>query len=95
MGEVAVTVAFTISHQVPGMVYFAVSSPASRMSRADFGSRSPSLCDLRLLTGGFSLGCALVLAGCDGVQSALEPAGSGAARIAELFWWLVGGAVLI
>lgn len=38
---------------------------------------------------------ALVLSGCGGSQSALDPAGWGAARIAELFWWLTGGAVVI
>ena len=36
-----------------------------------------------------------MLAGCGGVQSALEPAGWGAERIAVLFWWLVGGAVVV
>ncbi|HMB91143.1 MAG TPA: cytochrome c oxidase subunit II [Rhodothermales bacterium] len=38
---------------------------------------------------------ALVLVGCEGQQSALDPAGHGAERIAELFWWLVGGAVIV
>lgn len=38
---------------------------------------------------------ALVLAGCHGPQSALDPAGRGAERIAELFWWMVTGAGLI
>lgn len=37
----------------------------------------------------------LVLVGCEGQQSALDPAGRGAERIAALFWWLVGGAVLV
>jgi cytochrome c oxidase subunit 2 len=37
----------------------------------------------------------LVLAGCQGVQSALEPAGHEAVRIASLFWWMTGGAVVI
>jgi cytochrome c oxidase subunit 2 len=31
----------------------------------------------------------------DGVQSALAPAGVESARIAELFWWMAGGALLI
>jgi cytochrome c oxidase subunit 2 len=34
-------------------------------------------------------------AGCSGVQSALDPAGREAERIAELFWWMTGGAGLI
>jgi cytochrome c oxidase subunit 2 len=38
---------------------------------------------------------ASVLAGCTGRQSALDPAGHGAARIAELFWWMAGGAMLV
>jgi hypothetical protein len=33
-----------------------------------------------------------VLAGCDGQQSALNPAGAGAQSIATLFWWMAGGA---
>ena len=37
----------------------------------------------------------LVLSGCEGVQSTLEPAGRGAEEIATLFWWLVGGAVVV
>ena len=37
----------------------------------------------------------LVLAGCSGPQSALEPAGRGAERIADLFWWMTVGAVVI
>lgn len=38
---------------------------------------------------------ALLLAGCGGPQSALAPAGRGAEEIATLFWWMVGGAVVI
>ena len=33
--------------------------------------------------------------GCSGEQSALAPAGRDAERIAELFWWMAGGAVLV
>ncbi|MCA9117868.1 MAG: cytochrome c oxidase subunit II [Planctomycetaceae bacterium] len=40
-------------------------------------------------------GAMFLLAGCDGVQSALYPAGTGSDRIAELFYWMTGGAVLI
>lgn len=35
------------------------------------------------------------LAGCGGRQSALDPAGRGAERIADLFWWMTGGALVI
>jgi cytochrome c oxidase subunit 2 len=38
---------------------------------------------------------ALWLAGCDGAQSALEPAGRGAERLATLFWWMAGAATVI
>ena len=38
---------------------------------------------------------ALLLAGCGGPQSALDPAGRGAAHIADLFWWMTVGSVLI
>lgn len=38
---------------------------------------------------------ALFFAGCDGIQSALAPAGHSAERIAELFWWMAGGAAVI
>ena len=43
------------------------------------------------------LSCAVVLslAGCDGLQSALAPAGRSAEQIAELFWWMAGGAAVI
>jgi cytochrome c oxidase subunit 2 len=37
----------------------------------------------------------LVLGGCQGSQSALDPSGRGAERIAELFWWMAAGAALI
>lgn len=37
----------------------------------------------------------LLLASCSGPQSALEPAGRGAERIADLFWWMAVGAGVI
>ena len=37
----------------------------------------------------------LIAAGCRGTQSTLEPAGKEAAQIAELFWWMLGGAIII
>jgi cytochrome c oxidase subunit II len=39
------------------------------------------------------LACTLWLLGCDGPQSALEPAGRAAERIANLFWWMTAAAV--
>ncbi len=38
---------------------------------------------------------ALWLAGCGGPQSALDPAGRSAERIAGLFWWMAAGALVI
>jgi cytochrome c oxidase subunit 2 len=38
---------------------------------------------------------ALWLAGCSGPQSALDPAGRGAERIAGLFWWMTAGGTVI
>jgi cytochrome c oxidase subunit 2 len=38
---------------------------------------------------------ALLLVGCDGLQSTLDPAGQGAGRIAALFWWMAAGAGII
>lgn len=37
----------------------------------------------------------LLLAGCSGPQSALDPAGRGAESIADLFWWMTSGAIVI
>jgi cytochrome c oxidase subunit II len=39
--------------------------------------------------------CALPLAGCGGAQSALEPAGRDAQRIADLFWWMTAGSAIV
>lgn len=39
--------------------------------------------------------CALLLNGCDGPQSALNPAGDGAQQVADLFYAMVVGATLI
>ena len=57
--------------------------PGVRRRRAGFG--------ILLL----SLFWALALTACSGPQSALDPAGDGARRIAGLFWVMVGGAALI
>ncbi|WP_417388566.1 cytochrome c oxidase subunit II [Gimesia sp.] len=37
----------------------------------------------------------ILISGCSGSQSALNPAGDGAQQIARLFWWMAGGATLI
>jgi cytochrome c oxidase subunit II len=37
----------------------------------------------------------LVLAGCSGIQSALDPAGREAGRIAAIFWWMTAGAIIV
>jgi cytochrome c oxidase subunit 2 len=37
----------------------------------------------------------LLLAGCGGNQSALDPASREAKRIAHLFWWMVAGGIVI
>ena len=37
----------------------------------------------------------LPLAGCSGEQSSLDPAGRSAEQIADLFWWMTGGAVVV
>jgi cytochrome c oxidase subunit 2 len=44
---------------------------------------------------GAVMALALLTSACDGVQSALAPAGREAADIARLFWWMTGGALLI
>jgi cytochrome c oxidase subunit II len=42
-----------------------------------------------------AVGCAALLAGCSGELSTLQPAGPAAAHIAELWWVMLGGALLI
>lgn len=49
-------------------------------------SAAAGLCTVAVVT---------LVAGCDGVQSALAPAGQGAEDIAELFWWMAGSAAVI
>jgi cytochrome c oxidase subunit 2 len=56
--------------------------------------RSPRPAAIALRRWPLPIGAA-ALGGCTGAQSALDPAGSGAARIAELFWWMTGGALAI
>jgi cytochrome c oxidase subunit 2 len=43
----------------------------------------------------WALLAALSLEGCSGPQSALDPAGDGADRIARLFWWMTIGTVIV
>ena len=47
-----------------------------------------------LIRAGVWVSCAAI-SSCDGPQSALAPAGRDAARIADLFWWMSGGALLV
>ena len=47
------------------------------------------------LAGGWVAGGVLLLAGCAGEQSALDPAGKAARQIAGLFWWMAGGTVVV
>src|SRR5687768_17113492 len=37
----------------------------------------------------------LILTGCGGVQSTLAPAGREAEQIADLFWWMTAGSVIV
>lgn len=39
--------------------------------------------------------CSIILTGCHSNQSALSPTGEGAIKIAELFWWMSGGALIV
>jgi cytochrome c oxidase subunit 2 len=48
--------------------------------------------DLRRLAG---LAVMLAMSACSGQQSALDPAGDGAARVATLFWIMTGGAAVV
>jgi len=49
----------------------------------------------RIGTAGPAASAALTLVGCDGPQSALDPAGYDAQRLADLFWVMLVGALLI
>ena len=42
-----------------------------------------------------ALAALLLFAACDGPQSTLVPAGRAAERIADLFWWMAGGAAVV
>jgi len=48
-----------------------------------------------VIVAGSLVACALLVAGCGGVQSSLDPAGREAARIANLFWWMAAGAFVV
>lgn len=50
---------------------------------------------LRRLSRGAFLACSTLLSACAGSQSTLDAAGLQAERIAHLFWWTLGGGVLI
>jgi cytochrome c oxidase subunit 2 len=64
------------------------------LSSVDVGFRTVA----RMMRGSISCLCCLAVllsGGCSGIQSALDPAGREAERIAELFWWMVAGAVVV
>lgn len=42
-----------------------------------------------------AIAAAIALCGCSGAQSSLAPAGREAERIAALFWWMTGGALVV
>jgi cytochrome c oxidase subunit 2 len=42
-----------------------------------------------------ALAAAVLASACDGVQSTLSPAGQVGERIAALFWWMTGGALIV
>ncbi len=51
---------------------------------------------MRSAAGGVGLvGLAVLLSGCEGIQSTLDPAGHAADDIATLFWWLLAGGLTI
>lgn len=51
--------------------------------------------EARSFSAASALAAVLLLAGCDGRQSTLTPAGRGAEQLAELFWWMAAGAAVI
>jgi cytochrome c oxidase subunit II len=64
--------------------------------RLRIGTAVPALAGVVRIGRGLA-GAAMVstTAACRGPQSALDPAGAGAAEIAQLFWWMTGGALLV
>ena len=79
----------------------ALSRPAGGPCRAGAGSESLRGCRRTADARGRRIGLWIAAAGapwqagCDGVQSALDPAGRGAESIADLFWCMAAGAALI
>jgi cytochrome c oxidase subunit II len=43
----------------------------------------------------FTIVVLFLLTACDGRRSALDPAGDAAERVANLYWWMVGGSIVI
>ena len=66
--------------------------PAPRRRRAQRTGETPLACRLRRSAGA---GAALLLSGCEGIQSALHPHGPEAERLATISWVLSGGATAI
>lgn len=53
---------------------------------------SPRACPIRTAAAVVSL---VLAPGCSGVQSMLDPAGPAAERIAQVWWWMAGGAAFV
>ncbi|NNJ25340.1 cytochrome c oxidase subunit II [Alienimonas chondri] len=59
------------------------------------GQVRPPATRLGAMAGAVGLLSAVGMIGCRGTQSALDPAGPAAAGVLSLFWWMLGGGVLI
>jgi cytochrome c oxidase subunit II len=77
------------SHRSANPVARATPLAAGVPGKVTWRRRGRDVCRWGVSTG------ALLLTGCSGPQSALDPAGRGAERIADLFWWMTAGSVLI
>lgn len=72
------------------------SAPSSHKVRYSFLWRFPRALDDKCRRPLWSYGIlGVVLLGCKGPQSALDPAGRGAKQIADLLWWMTVGGVVI
>ncbi len=86
---------------MPRMKRFARRLPgSSRFTAGSSRSAHPAIQTARRRRGygasrWIALAGVLLMAGCEGPQSTLDPAGRGAQQIAELFWWMAGGAVIV
>lgn len=65
------------------------------MAGAFHQSELRSLCSSRRFRACVTLLTLLILCGCRGVQSALDPAGNEAGKIARLTWWMTAGSIVV